>query len=297
MTFALSRRIFVAGLSALATGVSAKGKPADALRSIGFVFSASYTSNGRLTLANTANDGNVMAATFQKLKFSNVIRSLNDDADAFGRQFSSFLNALRPSQVAFIYLCGHGVQIKGKNYILLNDCKTFVEVGSLIEATRRVTPTVVMLLDACRNDPAATLVKAETRGLRALTLGDRPAGIPVAMDMFRYDAIAGGDGTRITPFEIQGTGVKVVFSTDPQNAALDGATIASTNSPFVESLSKHLLDKKSLDDIMAAVTGDVLLATDGEQAPWSQGSLGEPLFLAGPPVNINPAKPPFQVVG
>lgn len=89
----------------------------------------------------------------------------------------------------------------------------------------------------------------------------------------------------------------VVFSTDPQNVALDGATIASTNSPFVEALAKRLLDRKSLDDIMAAVTGDVLRATDGEQAPWSQGSLGEPLFLAGPPANVNPAKPPFQVIG
>lgn len=80
------------------------------------------------------------------------------------------------------------------------------------------------------------------------------------------------------------------------NVAGDG-DISARNSPFAAAVAKRLLERRSLDDVMTLATGDVVTATDGEQSPWSQGSIGHPLYLAGPPENKNPAKVPFQVPG
>jgi uncharacterized caspase-like protein len=101
----------------------------------------------------------------------------------------------------------------------------------------------------------------------------------------------------VKPFQITGSGVKIVFATDPQTVAYDAVDDRQKNSPFAMAMAARLAERRSLDDVIAMVTGDVIEATEGDQSPWSQGSIVEPIFLAGPPLEKNPARPPFQVPG
>ena len=86
---------------------------------------------------------------------------------------------------------------------------------------------------------------------------------------------------RLRAFALQGSDIKIVFSTDPANVAFDGARPSSRNSPFAEALARHIRQPVSLDDIVALTTGDVVRATRRMQSPWSQGSIDRPIFLSG----------------
>jgi uncharacterized caspase-like protein len=85
---------------------------------------------------------------------------------------------------------------------------------------------------------------------------------------------------RLRAFSLQGSGIKIVFSTDPANVALDGIR-GSRNGPFAQALARHIRDPLSLDDIISLTTGDVIRATHRAQSPWSQGSIDRPIFLSG----------------
>lgn len=291
--FSFSRRAVLGGILVVPGVAMAKNGGSDAARARAFVMSSTY--RPPLFLPNTDRDGELVTATLRKLRFGNIVRLRNPDPAAFGTQFDDYLAALKPDSIAIIFLCGHGVQIAGQNYILLDDGSTFVSITSMIEAARRITPTVVLLLDACRNNPYVADVTKAGGVARALSLD--PSGTQVGRSDVRFRDVNPGTPTknRLSTFELQGSGVKIVFATDPQNYALDGALDTDINSPFAIALSKRLLERRSLDDIVSMITGDVIAATEGSQSPWSQGSLGRPIFLAGPPAN--PVRPPFQVPG
>lgn len=290
--WAISRRAVLGGLLALPVAVAGKSG-SDAVRSRAFVMSSAY--RPPLFLPNTDRDGELVAATFRKLRFGDVVRLRNPDPAAFGAQFAAYLGALKPDSIAVIFLCGHGVQIAGINYILLDDGSTFVSITSMIEAARRITPTVILLLDACRNNPYVAEAAQASGVVRAFSLD--PAATVAGKSAVRFRDVNTGAApkSRLSAFELQGSGVKIVFATDPQNVALDGALDTDINSPFAIALSKRFPERRSLDDIVSMITGDVIAATEGSQSPWSQGSLGRPIFLAGPPAN--PVRPPFQVPG
>ncbi|MBC7521080.1 MAG: caspase family protein [Sandarakinorhabdus sp.] len=277
----------------LPRAASGRESGSDAARARAFVLSSTY--RPPLFLPNTDRDGELVAATFRKLRFADIVRLRNADPVAFATAFDAYLAALRPNSIAVIYLCGHGVQIAGQNYILLNDGSTFVGMASMIEAARRITPTVVVLLDACRNNPYVAEVTQASGTARALSLD--PSATQVSRSQVQFRDVNSGTVTnsRLSTFELQGSGVKIVFATDPQNYALDGALDTDINSPFANALARRFLERRSLDDIVSMITGDVIAATEGSQSPWSQGSLGRPIFLAGPPAN--PVRPPFQVPG
>lgn len=289
----ITRRTVIGGLLTLPVKAVANSSDSDAGRSRAFVMSSAY--RPPLFLPNTERDGQLVAATFKRLRFGNIVRARDLDPAMFGPLFDTYLTGLKPDSIAIIYLCGHGVQIDGQNYILLNDGKTFVGISSMIEAARRLTPTVVLLLDACRNNPYVAAVSQVDGVSRALSLV--PSATQVSKsDVYFQEINAGvGKNSRLSSFDLQGSGVKILFATDPQNFALDGALDTDVNSPFAVSLAKRFLERRSLDDAISMITGDVISATEGAQSPWSQGSLGRPIYFAGLPAN--PVRPPFLVPG
>jgi len=87
---------------------------------------------------------------------------------------------------------------------------------------------------------------------------------------------------------ITGARVMVVFATDPGDVALD-ALSGSDNSPFTTAFASNVLNKKSFQQVMAAVSRDLERYAKErpgmkKQIPWRQSSWTEPLFLAGKPV-------------
>jgi hypothetical protein len=102
---------------------------------------------------------------------------------------------------------------------------------------------------------------------------------------------------RLGAFELQGTGIRIVFATDPNNVAADSVASGDRNSPFANAIARRMMERRSLDDVISLTTGDVVSATGGAQSPWSQGSIGRPIYLAGPPENKNPTALPRGIPG
>ena len=112
----------------------------------------------------------------------------------------------------------------------------------------------IIILDACRNNPFAEKLARGGRGVTTRGLG-------------RVDAT--------------GEGSLIVYSTQPNNVALDGA---GRNSPFTAALLKHVgTQGLEVRQMISRVRGDVLQATDHRQTPWDSSSLVGDVYLAGPP--------------
>jgi hypothetical protein len=82
-------------------------------------------------------------------------------------------------------------------------------------------------------------------------------------------------------------GSLIVYSTQPNNVALDGA---GRNSPFTAALLKHVATPGlEVRQMISRVRADVLVATDKKQTPWDSSSLVGDVFLASP---SSPDSPP-----
>jgi uncharacterized caspase-like protein len=246
------------------------------------VLSQSYQSTPQFALANTARDAELIARSFQRLRFDSVAVQSDGTPEEVLARILAYLAGVDPNTIALVYLAGHGVEIAGENLLLLNGGATFLSLQALVQALQQRAGVAILFVDACRNNPLASLAPRPHQVARAVSLA--PEGAvrleTVALDEFR-SAYADTLG-RLHAFSVQGSGIKIVFSTDPANVALDGARPDSRNSPFAQALARHIREPVSLDDIVSLTTGDVIRATHRLQSPWSQGSIDRPIFLSGP---------------
>jgi Caspase domain len=248
------------------------------------VVSFSYKANPGIMLANTQPDGRLVAQSLRKIGQVDVQElvdpSLSDLVGAVG----NLIQRSAASGCALLYIAGHGFQIAKANYILSSDGQTLLKVEDFINLLRDNVPSVMILLDTCRSDPTKSNLTASGRGLARLEHGPASSsGEMVAgykLDSFGADAPSqAGMGQ----FDLQGSGVKVVFATDPNNVALDAAQPGATNGPFALSLSRWLGQKISFDEVVSNVTREVRALTNARQSPWQQGSMTAQVFLAGKP--------------
>lgn len=298
---AFHRRVFLLGAAAFCAApfaASAQSGPASSFapRAKALVVSFGYADTPRNVLPNTHADRRLIVETMRRLRFGSVTEVGDDTPDAVLARIGAYVDSLASGDVAVLYFAGHGVQVANENLLILPGAERFLSLRSLIDSVRARTNMVIFFLDACRNNPFEQLPQTGqvTRAL-APTRGAEANFQTLALAELVGARGAAPSGLR--PFSLSGGGVKIVFSTDPNNVALDGATPASVNSPFATALAQRLLERRSLDDVLSMTTGDVLGATGGAQSPWSQGSIDRPIFLAGPPVRRNPARPPFQIPG
>jgi TRAP-type mannitol/chloroaromatic compound transport system substrate-binding protein len=146
-----------------------------------------------------------------------------------------------------------------------------VQMSLVHRIMERETPTNILFLDACRNNPL-------TRNL-ARAMGTRSADI----------------GRGLAKVE-SGVGTLISFSTQPDNVALDGT---DRNSPYTEALLKHITSNDGLNDMLIDVRNDVRKATQNKQVPWENSALTGRFYFnplakpASPPVAApQPALPP-----
>src|SRR5215510_5331178 len=163
-------------------------------------------------LGNPKNDATDIAAVLKQLGFQ-VIDGFDLDKVAFERKVRDFSVALRAAEVGLFFYAGHGLQVAGQNYLVPLDTKAenndapdweMVRVDLVQRTMELAASTIIILLDACRNNPLA-------RNL-ARAMGTRSADIGRG-----FAAVESGIGTLIS------------FSTQPGAVALDGA---GRNSPF-----------------------------------------------------------------
>lgn len=291
----LLRRDVLAMAGALAALPShAFAQAASGVRAL--IITQGYADTPRLRLPNAVRDGQLVAATLRRIGIAPITALEDRPAVDTLAAIAGFLAGLRPDETILTYVAGHGYQVLDENLLMLNGGQSYISLQSLVEALKRRADTVVLFLDACRNNPydpppptAQVSRSAGQVGSADLVVEPLSLGDPAERTLEQPG--------QLRPFSLQGAGVKIVFATDPYNVALDGASQNSRNSPFAAALTRRLTERRSLDDVVSLATGDVVELSNGRQTPWSQGSIERPIFLAGPPIQRNPARPRFQVPG
>ena len=246
------------------------------------ILSQSYQSSPGLTLANTSRDAALMARAFQQLRFDSVTVQTDGGAPETLARLAAYLRTVDSNTIALLYVAGHGVEIGGENLLLLEGATSFLSLQMLVQLLQQRAGVTVLFLDACRNNPFGN-VAAAMSGRRLTRTVMVQEGDDVRIQTVGMDELRGAPAEtlgRLRAFALQGSQIKIVFSTDPANVAFDGARPGSRNSPFAEALARHIRQPMSLDDIVALTTGDVVRATRRIQSPWSQGSIDRPIFLS-----------------
>ncbi|MGE3918704.1 MAG: caspase domain-containing protein, partial [Hyphomicrobiaceae bacterium] len=258
--------------------------PAPALsgeRRVALVIGNGAYTQSQAALRNPRNDAEAFAKRLQEVNPAfDVTMALDVGRDAMEDALEKFEARLTNCDTALLFFAGHGLQVKGMNFLLPVDADIRQEIHlrrrafSLNEVLeimgRRVRRSSLVFLDACRDNPFA----------RSLL-----AGLP-APEQARFMARSGLAEVKA------GKGTFIAFATAPDNVALDGA-LGSTNSPFTAALVEHMaMPNVSINDMMTAVTRAVLQTTGDQQEPWIQSSLRERFCFHEPPAAQQDRLPP-----
>lgn len=211
------------------------------------------------SLANPANDARLIAGTLKKVGFElyDDKALINLDRDRMISTIEEFGDQIGPGDVALFYYAGHGIQVKGENYLLPvnTNIKNESEVraksveAELLFAKLATAKNVVniVILDSCRNNPFGRTIRSASSGLAQVTA---PSGTIVA------------------------------FSTAPGQVAEDGS---GRNSIYTAALAKYVLEPGlRVEDVFKKVRAEVSGSTNRNQIPWENTSLtGDFAFIEG----------------
>jgi uncharacterized caspase-like protein len=210
-------------------------------------------------LPNPRNDARAIAKVLRQLQFE---VDLTPDAGLrkFRSALESFNKKIVSAEAALFYFAGHGLQLKGNNYLLPIDARVThethldwntVQVDQIIQSMAPRARSSLLFLDACRDDSI-------TRSLA--------------------EYISADERTRDLPrsgfAEMRSTmGTFIAFATAPNTVAFDGT---GRHSPFTEALLDHITTPDiTVGDMMIAVRNQVIRATRGRQSPWEHSNLRE----------------------
>lgn len=206
-----------------------------------------------MPLANPINDARAVADTLGKLGFK-VISVNNASQKQMFEAVRQFGDGLKGG-VGLFYYAGHGVQVKGRNFLIPVDAaieredevpyKAF-DVGLVLEKMEGAkNPLNIVILDACRNNP--------------FVRGSRSAG--------------GGLAQMDAP-----TGSIVAFATAPGAEAADGS---GANGLYTSYLLKFMATPGlKVEDVFKRTRVAVKQDSAGRQIPWESTSLeGDFYFL------------------
>jgi len=208
-------------------------------------------------LRNPANDATLMAQTLSALGFR--VKQVTDaDQKTMKRAIRDFGRDLRQggeNTVGLFYFAGHGVQVRGENYLIPVGAQIEVEADVDIEGIEASdllrqmefagNGLNIVILDACRNNPFARSFRSGTRGLAKM---DAPAGSLVA------------------------------YSTAPGQVALDGD---DRNSPYTQALVEKMRSPGlPIEQVFKQVRVRVMADSVQKQVPWESSSLTGNFFFA-----------------
>jgi hypothetical protein len=200
-------------------------------------------------LINPLNDANDMEAKLQTLGFE-VIKKIDPTQKELKTIIDEFGEKLKGADVGLFYFAGHGVQVKGLNYLVPRDANITSEKiveYDCVEANRVLAhmedthvPIKIMVLDACRNNP---FERSWGRGIgqRGLATMNAPKGSLIA------------------------------YSTSPGTTASDGT---GKNGLYTEALLNHIAGKGTpVNTMFQKVRLEVMEKSKEEQVSWESTSL------------------------
>ena len=137
-------------------------------------------------LKNPANDARAMAKTLKELGFEVTLRENASQRDlaAAVRQFGS---SISPGSAAVFYFAGHGMQVKGRNFLVPVDADiqledevpySTIDVSLVLDKMEVGKSAInIVILDACRNNPFSRRFRSAASGLAQM---DAPIGTLIA---------------------------------------------------------------------------------------------------------------------
>lgn len=214
--------------------------------------------SGTAKLYNPVNDARSMADALKALDFQ-VYDYYNLNKEGMAEALEDFEDKLHQGDVALFFFAGHGLEVKGKNYLIptqrefkteLNIRHHAFAVPKLLESMESGGSALnIVILDACRTNPFRAL-RANHGGLATVNFPNRH------LEIAPYNN-----------YHAQGT--LIAFATSPKETALDGHK-AEGNSPYTTALLKHLKTQNlEIETLFKRVRQEVMVSTHGSQRPWN----------------------------
>jgi hypothetical protein len=220
-------------------------------------------------LPNAVNDARDMAAALARAGFQ-VIALEDTDLVTMARSLRDFGDKISKGGVGLFYFAGHGLQVKGRNFLVparasieREDEVAFhaLDVNAVLEKMDSArNRSNFVILDACRNNPFARSFRVGSQGLAPM---DAPPGTLIA------------------------------FSTAPGSTAADGT---GRNGLYTQHLLAQLKVRGlKVEDVFKRTRAGVRTASDGKQVPWENTSLESDFYFIAPPPKAASAAPAVQV--
>lgn len=225
-------------------------------------------------LRNSVNDARSMSSALNGLGFE-VIEVTDAPQKEINRAITLFGSKLNSNTIALFYYAGHGIQVKGKNYIIPVDAQIATEAAVASESVAvetvleqlNASPVSIIILDACRNNPFE-------RGFRKMGGG----------------GLAQMDAPR---------GSFIAYATAPGKTAADGN---GKNGLFTQELLRQINEPGlDLEKVFKRVRANVAAKSGDAQVPWDSSSMtGDFYFKPGmalqttsliPSLVVPPAEP------
>ena len=206
-------------------------------------------------LLNATSDASAVAKVLEKAGFTVDLR-LNATQKQLQDAVTAFGDRLKGGGAGLFYFAGHGVQIKGRNFLMPvgSDIKRedevpykAVDVQQVLDKMETARNRInVVILDACRDNPFA---RSSRSGGGGLTQVDAPIGSVVA------------------------------FATAPGSVASDGK---GSNGLYTQHLLANIeRPGMPIEEVFKRVRLGVRLDSNGSQVPWESTSLeGDFMFFA-----------------
>lgn len=207
-------------------------------------------------LKNPPNDARDMAANLKTLGFD-VSSGVNVSQREMKRLIRDFGQKLKAGGNGLFYYAGHGVQARGRNYIIPIDADiqseadvedSGVDVGLVLNYMDDAQNGLnIVILDACRNNPFARSFRSAAEGLAQV---DAP------------------------------TGTLIAYATAPGRVAADGA---GENGLYTSELLKAMrMPGLTATDMFMQVRREVMKRTGNKQVPWEASSLVGSFYFSAP---------------
>jgi len=215
-------------------------------------------------LPNPVNDARDMAQLLERSGFA-VIKRENATLAEMNLALREFGDRLTRQSVGLFYYAGHGVQVRGRNYLIPVNADiaredevhyNALDLAAVLDKmdTAR-NPTNLVILDACRNNPFAGRFSVAAPGLAQI---DAPPGSFIA------------------------------FATAPGKVAIDGK---GRNGLYTKFLLQNLARPGArIEDAFKEVRRGVRQESKGIQVPWESTSLEGDFYFREEAA----AKPPPQ---
>lgn len=225
---------------------SARGEKRVAL----VIGNAAYPGAG--ALKNPVNDANDIASKLKKLGFDVIVRT-NVRQKEMLRSLTEFGDKVQNGTEALFFYAGHGMQVRGRNYLIPIDAEIRSEASVSSEAVDvdqlldKLSPArlSMVILDACRNNPFERRFRGSGQGLAQI---NAPTGTLIAYATAPGKVAADGDG---------------------RNGLYTTELLAAMDMPGIK-----------IEDVFKRVRANVVRKSNEAQTPWESSSLtGDFFFL------------------